>query len=543
MTFKGHYFGLFQYDTTIGNTTASLQGSFDNLSGFSTRSRLEFSPNSELLYTTNDNVGITQFNITSFNANTIGNTSFTVLNCGFSQECAYDLKLAPNGKIYIVINALNTLAVINQPDATGSACEYESNALAYQGAVGSMFARTVNLNCISVFFQPDVIEVCLGEPTEFSLSGSTNADSVLWDFGDPNASEAENQSTEFNPSHTYSEAGEYTVTVEVTSVLGVETFELTAIVYVVPNPTLDPEYTLCAGESLVLSGGEAESYLWNTGATTSDITVTAGGAYSVTATNAICSGEASTVVVFIEPPAFSLGADQYICDDQPVTLSAPFDVLWSTGETAESITVNATGEYTAEASNECFTTSASLLMVFVEEPDFGLAGRMTACEGDTINVSPSIHGADLVWTTPFGSQNGGSIAITESGDYTLTATLHGCPYTHDIETEFFGFVDVDAVILPNIFSPNNDGINDMYRPIFAANPSLNLCQLPVFTANLRIFNRWGNVVFEDGCAWNGRTESGNEISEGVYFYIVDYASTCLGRGGERQKTGTIDVVR
>jgi len=65
---------------------------------------------------------------------------------------------------------------------------------------------------------------------------------------------------------------------------------------------------------------------------------------------------------------------------------------------------------------------------------------------------------------------------------------------------------------PNIFTPNNDGSNDVFT----------LNGLNVETLELVILNRWGNVVFEStdiNANWNGRNKNtGNDCADGVYFY-------------------------
>ncbi len=82
---------------------------------------------------------------------------------------------------------------------------------------------------------------------------------------------------------------------------------------------------------------------------------------------------------------------------------------------------------------------------------------------------------------------------------------------------------------PNIFSPNGDGENDVWRPFFSANELIT------------IYNRWGINVFEFSTideGWEGRNKSGQNCSEGVYFFVV--------RSQEKKssgKKGFIQLVR
>lgn len=71
--------------------------------------------------------------------------------------------------------------------------------------------------------------------------------------------------------------------------------------------------------------------------------------------------------------------------------------------------------------------------------------------------------------------------------------------------------------LPNVFSPNGDGINDVYE----ANNPLDF----VKKVDMRIFNRWGELVFQTDnplIKWDGKTQdSNNLVSNGVYYYLCD----------------------
>jgi gliding motility-associated-like protein len=544
VTFKGHYFGLFQYDNESGSVTNSLSASFDNLSSFPTTSRLEFSPSGQYLYTTSDNSAIVQFDLSSFNGVTINASSTTIASCGFG-SCAYDVKLGRDGRIYVLNPAANSIGVINQPDEPGPQSDYIATLIDLTIQSGALFPRTANLLCTTVAFQPEVIEVCLGDETAFTLSGSANAESIIWNFGDPNASEEANTSTEANPTYTYSEPGSYNVSVEVNALGETQTFELIAVVYAPPVVTLEPSYFFCAGEPLSLEAGIADAYEWSTGATTSSISVTTSGVYSVTLTTGLCTETGTTNVTVIAPPLLNLGPNLTICDEQPVTLDADQEATWSTGEVANSIEVNEDGVYAAVVTNDCFTVSDEVSVVFISEPDFGLPGRMTGCYGDTLEIRLGLTSGPVNWSNAEGAvtTSGNTLLASESGSYTANLNYMGCPYTTEIEVEFFDFVDLDKIVMPNIFSPNNDGFNDQYRPVLSTNPGLNLCQLTVFSADLRIFNRWGTPVLENGCQWNGRDENGNELSEGVYFYMVDLASQCFDRGGQKSVSGTIDLVR
>lgn len=93
--------------------------------------------------------------------------------------------------------------------------------------------------------------------------------------------------------------------------------------------------------------------------------------------------------------------------------------------------------------------------------------------------------------------------------------INGCTYSNEIALEY---IFVDVYYKPNIFSPNNDGVND----IFFIDSSED-----VQFSNFEIFDRWGNLVFRyfngttgnDGDGWDGNT-NGNLNDSGVYVYKI-----------------------
>jgi gliding motility-associated-like protein len=93
---------------------------------------------------------------------------------------------------------------------------------------------------------------------------------------------------------------------------------------------------------------------------------------------------------------------------------------------------------------------------------------------------------------------------------------------------------VNLIEIPTAFSPNYDGVNDIYRIL----KTLNIQEIDFF----KIFNRWGQVVFETNDirqGWDG-TVYGEPQDMGVYAYIIK----ALNRDGETiVKDGSVTLVR
>ncbi len=74
----------------------------------------------------------------------------------------------------------------------------------------------------------------------------------------------------------------------------------------------------------------------------------------------------------------------------------------------------------------------------------------------------------------------------------------------------------ENLFVPNVFTPQGDGINDYFTPI----------SFGIEKINMKIFNRWGGLIFESNNilqGWDG-TYNGNACSIGVYFYIIEAVS-------------------
>lgn len=91
----------------------------------------------------------------------------------------------------------------------------------------------------------------------------------------------------------------------------------------------------------------------------------------------------------------------------------------------------------------------------------------------------------------------------------------------------FEIDSISNIILPNVFTPNFDSINDVFKPRLDEITEL----------NFSIFNRYGTVIFETtrlNGFWDGRTTSGEPCTDGVYFCIL----TAKGIDGKTYKEKT-----
>ncbi len=116
-----------------------------------------------------------------------------------------------------------------------------------------------------------------------------------------------------------------------------------------------PDENLCDGADVMLNAGfPGSTYLWSNGETTQSITVTTGGAYSVTVTDQTgCNGSDNATVTVVQNPVADAGEDKMICAGGTVDLTATggSSYIWSSGQAGSTITVNVEGSYNVTVSD------------------------------------------------------------------------------------------------------------------------------------------------------------------------------------------------
>ncbi len=145
------------------------------------------------------------------------------------------------------------------------------------------------------------------------------------------------------------------------------------------------------------------------------------------------------------------------------------------------------------------------------------------------NLSESPPGTQYLWNTGATTP---SIQVTDIGIYSLTLTNNaGCSGTASVRIHKDCYSDI-----PNAFSPNGDGSNDFFYPRQLLTSSARKC-------HLKIFNRWGQMVFEtrlkEGRGWDGRF-NGTDQPAGLYIY---HANIMFENGQEEQYQGNVTLVR
>lgn len=347
-------------------------------------------------------------------------------------------------------------------------------------------------------------------------------------------------------------AGAYSVTVtDATS--GCSSIGDTTLV----QPTLTASFTAQNNPSCNLSNGSITvtgvvtdgpsgpfTYLWSDGQTTATATgLTAGVAYSCDVTYQGCTVNVGPLTMTSSTLQIAItDKDDIICNGDlssyaNVTLltgdSASTTYLWSNGATTQNISGMAAGTYTVTATSGSCTVTQSITVVDViltVNTWIGNPGVQTATMqvndviaingGVTTNHANPVYSwtesnpayVDITDSTAIATD---ATANAENGITVLTFTANAGPCTATGSVE----ITVESYLgMPTAFTPNGDGINDLFQPagLLTSNKVL----------QFKIYNRWGQLIYNDNVNhfWDG-TFQGVPQPQDIYIYVFEYVPT------------------
>ncbi len=186
--------------------------------------------------------------------------------------------------------------------------------------------------------------------------------------------------------------------------------------------------TFCEGGSVILTGNSGG--IWNTGESTTSISVTTSGNYFVTNTNECGSVISNIITVAVNPlPICLITGDDFICAvGQSAELCAPTgyaNYLWSTGATTSCITINTGGTYfvTVTGANGC-SSNCSKTVTVNPMPMCMITGSDFICPGQTTELCTLPGNASYIWNT---GEITNCITVNAPGTYSVTITsASGC---------------------------------------------------------------------------------------------------------------------
>jgi gliding motility-associated-like protein len=296
---------------------------------------------------------------------------------------------------------------------------------------------------------------------------------------------------------------------------------------------------LCNGESLVITTenfnpNETTTFEWGDGSVGPTYTVTQGGTYYVTAIYSDnCSVPDQVYVEMLPSPDINLGEDTEICEGEQFVIDTPDDFeeyLWQDGSTNNSITANNSGIYWLEvtAENSCKARDSVYLDV-LPAPHPYLGEDEIIHNDEFVTLNAGYPGGSYLWSTNDTTQIIEAQGVEGGLEYWVEVYFDGCPGYDTILIDEYPYCTADV---PTAFSPNDDGTNDI---LFVMGSGID-------TLDLKIFNRYGELVFETNDitkGWDG-TSFGEKQEEEVYIY---YLKAICFDGLITEKKGNITLLR
>jgi len=171
--------------------------------------------------------------------------------------------------------------------------------------------------------------------------------------------------------------------------------------------------------------------------------------------------------------------------------------------------------------NGCQTETVTLPVQVAEPAAVNLGPDTVFCTGDTYLLDAGIAGAQYEWNTGATTQ---TLTVSDSGLYAVKVYMGACSAT---DTVLVRESTCDLLNIPNAFTPDGDGNNDSWSPIFGTDYTVRL---------LRVFSRWGEEVFTSlgaNFAWDGTHNGENAPSDVYAFYLeLNYKGTVVTRKGD-----------
>ena len=300
-----------------------------------------------------------------------------------------------------------------------------------------------------------------------------------------------------------------------------------------PKLDLGADKILCTNDSTLLHANtDFTSYKWNDNSTDTTLLVKVGGEYFVEATH-ICGIAYDTIQVIEKQPQINLPEDPTLCKGTnilfDVSLAGNNQYLWQNGSQFPFYNVESAGVYSVTITDEYNCKNEKTVIVSeITPPIWKLSIDTSFCSGDILTLDVLCEDCNYIWqdasTLP-------QFEITETGIYSVEVYNFCDTISKSINATA---LDCDTYFaVPSAFSPNNDNNND---ELFAVGKNIE-------NINFKIFDRWGNIVFETtdiNKGWDG-TYKGKKLETNVFMYFATAKSLIDGKTLQTQ--GNVSLIR
>ncbi|MEX6689092.1 PKD domain-containing protein [Danxiaibacter flavus] len=405
-------------------------------------------------------------------------------------------------------------------------------------------------NAIEIYGNPAVElfankESCLNTPVDF-IALTSSEDKIIsyqWIVNNTPVKGVAHHAVKM-----FSDTGNYIVSYKAISEHDcTDSSSMLLIVHPLPSPVITHDTTICRGSAVTLRATGTDNYSWNNGS--GDNLATRTGAslsvkplvstnFYLTATNKYnCSITDSVFVKVDKPVDLKVCDTQTICKGAKAQLSATANTslfLWDNYASLNNPTIaspiaspltSTAYHVTGVSGNACPDEKKSVMVNVVDNPIVSLGSDITVPAGSPVTLHASASGniKSYLWNIATASkciscQDLNFIADHDESIVLRVLTQEGCTASDTIAVHVL--CNKEAVYIPTAFTPNGDGINDIF---YIRGHALKKIK------NFRIFDRWGKLVFyrenftpnDIKAGWNGVVGGRPTAQSSTFIYIVD----------------------
>ena len=533
------------FDPSNGTINLSTSIKLDSLtSGMFGFYGVEFSSSGDYLYANNDVTNeLYQFDMNA------ANIPASKIIIGTGQQGS--LQLGPDNKIYQAKSNNNAIDVINNPNSTGLA----SNFVASGQSLGTGVCKNGLPNSPKANIFSSVFTDYIANDTS-TCAGDTI---FLGNFIKPNHTYSWTPSGSLNNSNLANPQAYplVTTTYYLQAIHHCDTIydSITITITQGPSPVLYTNSPICEGDLLTISctpipGACINCYNWTTttglvfnpnGLSSANILLAGTnltGTYYVSVLVGNCLSPIDSIdVTVLDFPIHNGITGNNVCIGESTELVSLGigNLLWNDNSSNDTLFVSPLIDtfYSSSYSNICGVEEDTIFIEVYPLPIINAYGDTTVFSlkdaylsvtgGSTYVWSPSSDLSCSTCENPIAN-------VTETTIFYVTVTdSNGCIATDSVEVKI---EEVNNLYIPNVFSPNDDGYNDVLFVRGTAYQDI----------SFRIFNRWGEKVFETTDitkGWDG-TQKGKVLNPGVFVYQLIYTDW---QNIKQEKSGNVTLIR
>ena len=274
--------------------------------------------------------------------------------------------------------------------------------------------------------------------------------------------------------------------------------------------------TYCPGLSTTIKANGAHSYSWSTGSMSDSLEITAPGGnfWLLGQSSGGCYSDTLFFKVVEEPDwSFSISGNQYFCENESteIFVNGGKDYSWSNGKTTSSVVIQQAGNYSVSAVNErgCKKTiDFNISENALPEVEFSVSVNQVDNRNNSLICNIQAE-PNTTYNWDFGDgtfDTGANVSHHYSVDNSLFEYIISLTAQNSTGCQSVFQRSIDIVpYVPNVFSPNSDGVNDFFMP----------------KVQTQVFDRSGTRLYSGTDGWDG-TFNGKKVAQDTYFYFISY---------------------